>query len=178
MERVTLQEMTQDACSQLGTGKSSVITRVAIGADHRGVRYKAIIRDQLERLGHSVQDFGTDSEDSVDYPDHAIPVARSVANGENDAGVLICATGIGMSIAANRQKGVRAALCLTEEMAQIARSHNNANVLCIGQDLVDEQTCRRIVEKWFTTGFDGGRHSRRLAKIDAAPDKDNPMPGR
>jgi ribose 5-phosphate isomerase B len=142
--------------------------KVAIGADHRGVRYKAIIKEQLEHLGHSVQDFGTNSEDSADYPDQAIPVARSVASDENDAGILICSSGIGMSIAANRIKGVRAALCLNEAMARAARSHNNSNVLCIGQDLVDEQTCRRIVEEWLRTKFEGGRHSRRLAKIDAA----------
>ena len=144
--------------------------KVAIGADHRGVRYKAIIKEQLEQLGHSVQDFGTNGEDSVDYPDHAIPVARSVASAENDVGILICSSGIGMSIAANRIKGVRAALCMNEAMARVARMHNNSNVLCLGQDLLDEQTCRRIVEEWLRTEFEGGRHSRRLAKIDAADD--------
>lgn len=140
--------------------------KLAIGADHRGLRYKEMIVGQLERLGHSVQDFGTDGEQSVDYPDYAIPVARSVARGEHDAGVLICATGLGMSMAANRVKGVRAALCLNEKMAEMSRSHNNANVLCLGQDMVDEETARRIVARWLSTEFEGGRHARRMAKID------------
>jgi ribose 5-phosphate isomerase B len=144
--------------------------RIAIGADHRGVRYKTIVLDVVEKLGHSVQDFGPDSEESVDYPDYALPLARSVACGENDAGILICASGIGMSIAANRVRGVRAALCVNEMMAESSRRHNNANVLCIGQSFLDEQTCCRIVEKWLTTDFEGGRHARRLAKIDEPGD--------
>ena len=144
--------------------------RVAIGADHRGFAYKTMIRRQLEELGHCVQDFGTDGEDSVDYPDQAIPVARSVSRGENDVGILICASGIGMSMAAGKVKGVRAALCLNEQMAVMSRSHNNANILCLGQDFVDEQTARRVVETWLSTEFQGGRHDRRLAKVDACAD--------
>ncbi len=143
--------------------------KLAVGSDHRGVCYKALVKKLLQERGHAVQDFGTDGGDSVDYPDYALPVARSVARGENERGILICATGIGMSMAANRIKGVRAALCLTERMAEVARSHNNSNVLCIGQDLTDERTVHRIVEKWLATEFEGGRHARRLAKLDADP---------
>ena len=140
--------------------------KLAIGSDHRGVRYKGIVKDLLEQMGHTVQDFGTQGEGPVDYPDFALPVARSVARGENDRGVLICSTGIGMCMTANRVKGVRAALCLNERMATISRSHNDSNVLCLGQDLIDEQALRRVVETWLNTEFEGGRHARRLAKLD------------
>jgi len=140
--------------------------KLAIGSDHRGVRYKGIVKDLLEQMGHTVQDFGTQGEGPVDYPDFALPVARSVARGENDRGVLICSTGIGMSMTANRVRGVRAALCLNERMAMMSRKHNNSNVLCLGQDLMDEQALRRVVETWLNTEFEGGRHARRLAKLD------------
>ena len=140
--------------------------KLAIGSDHRGVRYKALITQLLEAAGHTVQDFGTSGEDSVDYPDYALPVARSVASGESDRGVLICGTGLGVRMAANRVKGVRAALCLNESMAETSRSHNDSNVLCLGQDMIDEPTMRRIVDKWLTTEFQGGRHERRLRKMD------------
>ena len=142
--------------------------KLAIGSDHRGVRYKGIVKDLLEQMGHTVQDFGTQGEGPVDYPDFALPVARSVARGENDRGVLICSTGIGMSMTANRVRGVRAALCLNERMAMMSRKHNNSNVLCLGQDLMDEQALRRVVETWLNTEFEGGRHARRLAKLDSA----------
>jgi len=141
--------------------------RLAIGSDHRGVRYRGIIKDLLERMGHVVQDFGADAPGSVDYPDYAFPVAQSVARGESDRGVLICATGIGMSMAANRVKGVRAALCLNEWMARMARLHNDSNVLCLGQDVIDEPTMRAVVRTWLSTEFEGGRHCRRLQKIDS-----------
>ena len=140
--------------------------KVAVGADHRGVRLKRLIKRMLQQRGHAVRDFGAQDETPVDYPDYALPLARSVSRGENDRGILVCSTGIGMSIAANRVSGVRATLCLNVEMAQGARSHNNSNVLCLGQDLVDEKTCGRIVETWLTTDFDGARHERRVRKID------------
>ena len=140
--------------------------KLAIGADHRGVRYKKLIEEHLKSVGHPYVDFGTNTEESVDFPDLAVPVARSVAKGEAERGILICSSGIGMSIAANRFKGVRATLCMNERMAEAARSHNNSNLLCLGQDLIDEQTCLRIVDKWLATEFDGGRHSRRLGKIE------------
>lgn len=140
--------------------------RVAIGSDHRGRRYKDEIKAHLERLGHTVADMGTDQEGSVDYPDYARKVARSVSTGENDRGVLVCSTGIGMSMAANRFKGVRAALCLNMKMAQLARRHNDANVLCLGQDLVPEQDVTGIVDEWLTREFEGGRHERRVKELD------------
>jgi len=114
-----------------------------------------------------VQDFGPQGEESVDYPDYALAVARSVAAGENERGVLICATGIGMSMAANRVRGVRAALCMDERMARMSRAHNDSNVLCLGQDLLDEGTLRRVLETWLNTPFEGGRHLRRIRKLDA-----------
>ena len=142
--------------------------RILIGADHRGVRHKAMIKEMLCERGHEVEDVGPDSEQSVDYPDYGLQVARGVAEGRADRGVLICGSGIGMSIVANRVRGVRATLCLNEQMARMARTHNNSNVLCLSQDLVDEDTTRRIVDLWLTTEFEGGRHSRRLDKIDEA----------
>jgi len=140
--------------------------KIAIGSDHRGVRYKALVRQMLEAAGHEVQDVGTNSEQSADYPDYAQPVARAVAAGQADRGVLICASGIGMSIAANRFRGVRATLCLNERMARTARAHNDSNVLCLGQDFVDEEALGKIVQTWLTTPFEGGRHQRRVCKID------------
>lgn len=141
--------------------------KVAIASDHRGVRYKKIVEELLRERGHTVEDFGTHSEGPTDYPDFAFPVARSVSSGDNDAGVLICATGIGMSITANKVKDVRASLCWNETTARVARKHNDANVLCIGQDFIDEDTCRKIVTRWLDTSFEGGRHSRRIEKIKA-----------
>jgi ribose 5-phosphate isomerase B len=141
--------------------------KLAIGSDHRGFRYKVLIKEMLQEVGHTAQDFGAESETPTDYPDVALPVAQSVARGENERGVLICGTGIGMSMAANRVKGIRATLCLNEKMALLARTHNDSNVLCLGQDLMDETTMRRIVAIWLTTKFEGGRHSRRISKLDS-----------
>jgi ribose 5-phosphate isomerase B len=140
--------------------------KIVIGSDHRGVRYKALVRQMLEAGGHEVQDVGANSDQSADYPDFAQPVARAVADGEADRGVLICSSGIGMSIAANRFRGVRATLCLNERMARTARAHNDSNVLCLGQDFVDEETLRKVVQTWLATPFEAGRHERRICKID------------
>jgi len=142
--------------------------RLAIGADHHGVLYKEAIKRLLAERGHVVEDFGADRQAAVDYPDYALSVARCVARGESERGVLICSTGIGMSIAANRIKGVRAALCLSEGMAETARRHNDSNVLCLGADLIDEQTALKVLDRWLCTEFEGGRHSPRLRKIDEA----------
>ncbi|MDP6107222.1 MAG: ribose 5-phosphate isomerase B [Candidatus Brocadiia bacterium] len=142
--------------------------KIAVGSDHRGRHYKDLVKAQIERLGHTVLDMGTSGEESVDYPDHAHMVARSVAGGGSERGVLVCSTGIGMSMAANRLKGVRAALCMNREMAQFARRHNNSNVLCLGQDMVPEQDVAGIVSEWLFTEFEGGRHVRRVNKIDQA----------
>ena len=141
--------------------------KIALGADHRGVRYKNMIGQFLSERGQEVEDFGTNEEASCDYPDFAFAVAQAVADGRADRGVLVCSSGIGMSIAANKTRGVRAALCVTPQMARTSRSHNDSNVLCIGQELVSRETCLEMVGEWLTTGFDGGRHSRRLQKIEA-----------
>lgn len=139
---------------------------IAVGADHRGYALKEAIKDYLVRLGHRVRDFGTDGTDSVDYPDFAHAVARAVAGKRAARGILVCATGIGMSMAANRHRGVRAALISDVELARRAREHNDANVLCLGADLVSPASARRIVRAWLETGFAAGRHARRTRKLD------------
>ncbi|MFQ5494980.1 MAG: ribose 5-phosphate isomerase B [Phycisphaerae bacterium] len=139
--------------------------KVALGADHRGYQAKSHVRDLLAELGLEAVDFGTDSGRSMDYPDPGYAAARAVQSGECDLGVLFCGTGIGMSITANKLHGIRAALCHDELTAEMARRHNNANVLCLPADLVGESLMRRIVEVWLKTDFEGGRHERRVAKI-------------
>ena len=142
------------------------VMKVAIGADHRGVRLKNRLKKILEERGHAVRDFGAHAEESSDYPDYALPLSEAVAAGRFDRGILVCGSGIGMSIAANRVPGVRGTLCMNEGMARTARSHNNSNVLCLAADLLDETTARRILQVWLETDFEGGRHARRLRKID------------
>lgn len=142
--------------------------KVWIGADHRGRKYKKLLKEMLVENGYVVEDAGTNSDSSVDYTDLAIPVAKAVRDGEADRGVLICASGIGMSIAANRFSGVRAALCLTTGMAETARRHNDSNVLCLAQDITDEREATAILQTWLNTDFDGGRHCRRIKKMDQA----------
>lgn len=142
--------------------------KIAIGSDHRGFALKEFLKPAISRLGHKVQDYGCTNTDSVDYPDYALPVARAVATGKVDRGILICSTGIGMNIAANKVQGIRAALCLTEQMAIRSRQHNNANILCLGADLLSPQQARKLVLRWLSTRFARGRHQRRLHKIAAA----------
>ena len=139
--------------------------RVAVGCDHRAVEYKEIVKRLVREMGAEVVDFGTDGPESTDYPDYALPVARAVAEGEADRGILICSTGIGMSIAANKVKGVRAACVHDERTARLSRSHNDANVLCLGSTVVDEQDLENIVRAWLQEEFEGGRHARRVKKI-------------
>ena len=139
--------------------------KVALGSDHRGYTAKACIRDLLTEMGEEVVDFGTDSSKSMDYPDPAFAAASAVQGGKCDVGVLFCGSGIGMSITANKLHGIRAALCHDELTAEMARRHNNANVLCLPADLVGESLMRRIVEVWLKTQFEGGRHQRRIDKI-------------
>ncbi len=141
---------------------------IALGADHRGYALKQALKGYLVRLGHRVRDFGTGSDESVDYPDFAHAVARAVAGRRAARGVLICASGIGMSIAANRHRGVRAALVSDTRLARLSRAHNNANVLCLGSGTLSEAAARRILKVWLETGFDGGRHRDRIAKLDRA----------
>jgi ribose 5-phosphate isomerase B len=140
--------------------------RIAVGTDHRGLKPKEFIKKVLVETGHIPEDCGSFTEESVDYPDIALKVGKTVSSGQCDAGILICDTGIGMSIAANKVKGIRAALCHDTFSAGRARLHNDANVLCLsGRE--EEQNMREIVTAFLTTGFEGGRHQRRVDKIMA-----------
>lgn len=139
--------------------------RVAVGADHRGVATKTKVVALLKRLEHEVVDCGTDGTGSVDYPDIAVSVARKVGSKEVDRGILICGTGLGMCIAANKVDGVRAAPCHDDLTAEMSRRHNDLNVLCLSADMLGEKLIDRMVEIWITTQFEGGRHARRVEKI-------------
>ncbi len=139
--------------------------KIALANDHRGVAAKQRLVTVLTGLGHEVFDLGTNTPVSVDYPDYAILVAEDVASGKVDRGILICATGHGMCIAANKIHGIRAANCRDIVDAEISRHHNDANVMCISADLVGEDAMERMVKTWLETDFDGGRHARRLEKI-------------
>ncbi|MHC4442163.1 MAG: ribose 5-phosphate isomerase B [Planctomycetota bacterium] len=139
--------------------------RIAIGADHRGYQTKEKIKTLLTNLGHEVLDCGMDSSASSDYPDAAYPTCRALIEEGYDVGILLCGSGIGMSISANKVRGIRAALCHDELTAGMSRRHNNANVLCLPADLIGEELTRRIVEAWLNTEFEGGRHERRVGKI-------------
>ncbi|MEN1681331.1 MAG: ribose 5-phosphate isomerase B [Planctomycetota bacterium] len=139
--------------------------RIAVGSDHRGFQLKQRIVEQLRTAGHDVEDVGAQGEESVDYPDYASVVAKKVSGGELDRGILICGTGIGMAIAANKYAGVRAAPCNDEVTAEISRRHNDLNVLCMSADLLSARVAERMVEVWINTEFEGGRHARRLDKV-------------
>ena len=139
--------------------------KISIGSDHRGVDVKRQILDLLRQLGHDVNDVGTQSEESVDYPDIAAEVGRRVSQSEADRGILICGTGIGMAIAANKFPGVRAAPCHDDLTAEMSRRHNDLNILCLSADLLGVQLIDHMVEIWLATEFDGGRHARRVEKI-------------
>jgi ribose 5-phosphate isomerase B len=139
--------------------------RIALGSDHRGYETKSRIADRLRQAGHDVIDQGTSSEESVDYPDFAAAVAHSVAGGESDRGILICGTGLGMCIAANKVSGVRAAPCHDPLTAEMSRRHNDANVLCLSSDMLGDRVISSMVDIWLDTEFEGGRHARRLEKI-------------
>jgi ribose 5-phosphate isomerase B len=141
--------------------------RIALGADHAGFVLKQHLCRSLREKGHEVVDAGTDSTDSCDYPDYAAAVARDVAEGRADRGVLVCSTGVGMSIAANKVPGIRAALGTNVEEVYLVRSHNDANVLTLGARYLDAPDADALVETFLSTEFDGGRHARRLAKIAA-----------
>jgi ribose 5-phosphate isomerase B len=143
------------------------VKRIAIGCDHRGLALKELIMPLLQNLGHSSQDFGCYSTDPVDYPDIAQKVGEAVASGNFDQGILICNTGIGISIAANKIKGVMAALCCDVFAAQRARQHNDANVLCLRGENIDTESALEIVKTFLATDFEGGRHLRRVNKIRA-----------
>ena len=139
--------------------------KIAVGNDHRGVAVKQRLADMLKGLGHTVDDLGAGSAASVDYPDYAFPVAEAVATGRDERGLLICATGHGMCIAANKVHGVRAVNCRDVVDAEMSRLHNDANVLCLSADLLSEEVIERMVKTWLETKFEGGRHERRLEKV-------------
>jgi ribose 5-phosphate isomerase B len=139
--------------------------KIAIGSDHRGFEAKQLIKAIVVQLGHECIDVGTNDNNPVDYPDQAYLAAMAVSNNEAERAILACATGLGMSIAANKIKGIRAALCHDELTAQISRDHNDANVLCLSGDQIGEVLLRKIVEVWLETEFSGGRHLRRVKKI-------------
>ena len=141
--------------------------RVALGADHAGVHLKAEIRKLLDERGIPYTDFGTDTTESVDYPDYADAVARAVASGEYDRGLLFCGSGLGMAMAANKVAGVRAAPVVDEASARLSREHNDANVLALGERFTPPADARRFVNTFLDTPFGGGRHQRRVDKINA-----------
>jgi ribose 5-phosphate isomerase B len=141
--------------------------KVGIGSDHRGIQQRNWAAMAIRGSGAEPVDFGTHSTESVDYPDIAVEVARAVANGNCQRGVLICGTGIGVSIAANKVPGVRAAVCHDLHTAEMSRRHNDANVLCLPGDALDQQQLETIVKLWLETGFEGGRHARRVEKLGA-----------
>ncbi len=138
---------------------------IAVGSDHAGFPLKERIKGFLVSKGYAVLDFGTTSTDSTDYPLFAKEVCLAVQRGEAQRGILVCGTGIGMCITANKFKGIRAALCLNEYMARMSRKHNDANVLCLGDRILGEELALSIVEVWLNTDFEGGRHERRVQLI-------------
>jgi ribose 5-phosphate isomerase B len=139
--------------------------KIAIGADHAGFHLKEALRRKLIESGHQVVDVGTHSTDSTDYPDFAAAVARQVARGDADRGILVCSSGVGMSIAANKIRGIRAALGVNAEEVTLTRSHNDINVLALGAKFTDPVTAAHLVDIFLQTPFDGGRHERRLKKV-------------
>jgi len=140
--------------------------RIALGSDHAGFAYKTMLAKFLAGRGHTVEDFGTHSDASVDYPEFIIPAARAVAEGRCERGIVLGGSGNGEAMAANRVRGVRCALCWSEETARLARQHNDANMISIGERLLPEDLVRRIVEIWLETPFEGGRHVRRIRLLD------------
>ncbi len=141
--------------------------KIAVGSDHRGYEMKEKVKAIASELGHECIDFGANNSNPVDYPDIAYLTASAVSKGQADGGILICATGIGMCMAANKIRGIRAALCHDELSAQCSRDHNDSNVLCLSADQIGEILLRKIVEVWLRTSFSGGRHLRRVQKIQA-----------
>lgn len=145
--------------------------KIAIGCDHGGWKLKEKIKEFLDYDGYDFEDYGTYNADSCDYPDYALPAAEAVARGEKEKGILICTTGIGMSICANKVPGVRAALCNDEVTARLSREHNNSNILVMGANSVSEEKVRSILRIWLKTEFLGGRHARRVDKVKNIEEK-------
>ena len=143
-----------------------MMTKIAIGADHAGFEYKEILKKWLQTNGFTVKDFGTHSAESADYPDFAHPVASAVEKNEFDLGLLLCGSANGVAMTANKHQGIRAALCWKEELAELARTHNDANVLCIPARHVSVELAEKILDKFLHSSFEGGRHGRRVDKIN------------
>lgn len=141
--------------------------KIAIGGDHAGFTYKSMLKEELKELGFENIDFGPNSEASVDYPDHVHPLAKAVIAGDADLGILICGSGNGVAMTANKYPEIRAALCWTPEIARLAREHNDANILCIPARFITEEVAREIVKVFLETEFEGGRHLNRVNKIAA-----------
>ncbi len=139
---------------------------IALASDHGGFEFKERTKALLDSLSLAWKDFGTDSDESVDYPDYAHAAAEAILRGECDRGIFICGTGIGISLAANRHAGIRAAACQIPEAARMSRLHNDANVLALGQRLIDWETAEGMIRIWLDTPFEGGRHERRIRKIE------------
>ena len=139
--------------------------KLSIAADHRGFQVKERMKIFLAELGHEIEDFGTNSQEPCDYPDCAYPAAKAVSQGQAERGILFCGTGIGMSLTANKVRGVRAALCHDEVTVDLARRHNNANMLCLPADLLGEKQIMQIIRIFLEAPFDGGRHLRRIEKL-------------
>ncbi len=138
---------------------------IAIGNDHAGTEYKFAIIDLLEKMGHTIINFGTDTNESVDYPDYIHPVAVAIENKEADLGIILCGSGNGAAITANKHQGVRAALCWSKELVELARLHNNANILSLPARFISKYQALEYVETFLKTEFEGGRHQRRIEKI-------------
>ena len=140
--------------------------KIALASDHAGFRLKEAVKEFLHNSGHLTADYGTDSENSMDYPDTAHPAIQSVLSGENECAILICGTGQGMQLVANKYPGIRAALCWSAEIARLARLHNDANILTMPGRFIDIETGIEITRNWLDTPFEGGRHTRRVEKIE------------
>ncbi|MEP1096677.1 MAG: ribose 5-phosphate isomerase B [Cyclobacteriaceae bacterium] len=140
--------------------------KIAIGGDHAGFQYKERLTQHLKSAGHDVSDFGPASDGSVDYPDHVHPLADSITSNENELGILICGSGNGVAMTANKHQGIRAALCWTSELAALARQHNNANIICIPARFIAYEYAENLVDLFVSTEFEGGRHQNRVDKIN------------
>ena len=146
---------------------SEKLPKIALGTDHAGFTYKEFLKEQLEACGHEVKDFGTHSEESVDYPVPVKAAARAVSVGDCDLAIVLGGSGNGEAMAANKVKGVRCALCWSDETALLAKEHNNANVIAIGERQISKDLAIKIIDTWLSTEFEGGRHERRIQMLDS-----------
>ena len=149
------------------SGNKKQILKFALGTDHAGYKYKEAVKEHLHNLGHETKDFGTFSDESVDYPEFVIPAAEAVAKSLADYAIVLGGSGNGEAMAANKVKGVRCALCWSVETAQLAKEHNNANVIAIGERQISKDLAIKIIDTWLSTEFEGGRHERRIQMLDS-----------